>query len=235
MLIELQNINLTYNPNTALERVVLEDVSMKIEQGKFVALIGNNGAGKSTLIKIIAGEEMVTNGKILIDGKDYTGLRDFSRANLISRVFQDPSRGTVKNLSVLENLLFASKRGLKRNFSLALKNNSREFFKRELQALNCGLEEKLDIPVYMLSGGQKQILSLLMAVLSPAKILLLDEHTSALDPEAAKVVMGFTHQLLKNHNIATIMITHDMRELEHCDEVYVVSNCKVKKIDRNFT
>ena len=201
MSIELQNISLTYNPNTALERVVLDNVSMQVGQGKFVALIGNNGAGKSTLIKVIAGEEIVNSGKIVIDDQDCTNLPDFKRASLISRVFQDPNKGTAKNLSVLENLIFANKRGIKRNFSLALKNDSREFFRKKLQDLNVGLEDKLDVPAYMLSGGQRQMLSLLMAVSRPAKILLLDEHTAALDPEAAKMVMQFTHQLLKDYNI----------------------------------
>lgn len=233
MSIELQGISLTYNPNTALERVVLDDVSMNVEQGKFVALIGSNGAGKSTLIKIIAGEEMVNKGRIMIDGQDCTELQDFKRAELISRVFQDPSKGTAKNLSVLENLLFANMRGLRRNFTLALKKNSREFFKRKLQAVNVGLEEELDTPVYMLSGGQRQMLSLLMAVSRPAKVLLLDEHTAALDPEAAKLVMRFTHRLLKGCNITTIMITHDISELDYCDDVYAISNCRIKKINHS--
>lgn len=234
MSIELQDISLIYNKGTTLERVVLDKVSMTIAQGKFAALIGNNGAGKSTLAKVIAGEVIVNEGKVIIGNQDCTNIRDFDRAKFISRVFQDPGKGTARNLTVLENLIFASRRDLKRTLVLSLKKDPRAFFKKKLQELNAGLEDKLDEPVFMLSGGQKQILSLLMAVLRPSKILLLDEHTAALDPEAAKLVMRFTHHLLRNHNMTTIMITHDMSELDYCDEVYAITNCKIKKMHKNF-
>jgi len=232
MSIELRNISVIYNKGDVLERTVLKDTSISLGDGKFAAIIGNNGSGKSTLAKVIAGEKIVNEGKVIIDGCDYTSVQDFNRAKLISCVFQDPRKGTADNLTVLENLIFAAKRGIKRNFSLAIKKNSRSFFKEKLKELNIGLEKKIDDPIFMLSGGQRQMLSLLMAVSRQSKILLLDEHTAALDPESAKTVMRFTHQILRNYNMTTIMITHNMSELSYCDEVYVIANCKIKKIEQ---
>ena len=233
MSIELNSINVIYNKDTFLERAVLEDISFSMAQGEFIALIGNNGSGKSTLARVIAGETKVTSGTIMIDNIDCTNTPSFLRAKFISRIFQDPTRGTASQMTVLENLIFASKRGEKRTLSIAAKQKDKDFFYERLKSLKTGLEDKLSVPVFMLSGGQRQLLSLFMAISRPSKVLLLDEHTAALDPEAARFVMNFTHKILKDHNITTIMITHDMKELDYCDKVYAIINKKIVQIDRN--
>ena len=231
-MLDLQNIVVTYGKNTPAEKVVLDSANLSLKQGEFAALIGNNGSGKSTMAKVIAGEIMIDSGNILIDDVNCNRLRVSQRSAMISRVFQDPMRGTVPGLSVLENLVFASQRGQKRKLLPAIKRHHREFFIEKLSILNIGLEDKIDLLVGMLSGGQRQALSLLMATLSPAKLLLLDEHTAALDPEAGKLVMRFTHQILKDHKLTALMITHDMRELDYCDTVYTITDGKVKLVNK---
>jgi putative tryptophan/tyrosine transport system ATP-binding protein len=233
MSIELNSVSVIYNKNTLLERPVLENASLSLSQGEFIALIGNNGSGKSTLARIIAGETKITSGSIKIDGVDCTNMPSFSRSKFISRVFQDPTKGTAPHMTVLENLIFANKRGDIRTLSMAARKQDKDFFRDKLKSMNTGLEDKLSVPVFMLSGGQRQLLSLFMAISKPSKVLLLDEHTAALDPEAAKFIMSLTHQILKDHNITTIMITHDMNELEYCDQVYGIIDKKIIKIDSN--
>ena len=233
MSIKLSNISVTYNKGLRSEKSVLRDVFLDVTQGEFVAVIGNNGTGKSTLAKVIAGEVIADKGELVIGGKNVTTLRDFERSNLISRVFQDPNKGTAPNLTVMENLAFANSRGKSRTFNLSINESIKSSLIKKLEMLGVGLDKRFDEPVSMLSGGQRQILSLLMAVLQPAKVLLLDEHTAALDPDAAALVMKFTHQFLRDRNITTIMITHDMSELVYCDAVYVIDGGDIKKVDKS--
>lgn len=231
-MLDLQNIVVTFGKNTPAEKVILDNANLSLQQGEFAALIGNNGSGKSTMAKVIAGEIKIDSGDVLINNINCNEWGVSQRSSMISRVFQDPMRGTVPGLSVLENLVFASQRGQKRRLLPAIKKYHREFFAEKLSVLNIGLEDKIDILVKMLSGGQRQALSLLMATLSPAKILLLDEHTAALDPEAGKLVMRFTHQILKDHKLTALMITHDMRELDYCDTVFTISDGKIKSANK---
>ena len=233
MSIELNGVSVIYNRDTLLERSVLEDVSLSMAQGEFIALIGNNGSGKSTLARVIAGETKVTSGTIIIDNMDCTNMPSFLRAKFISRIFQDPTKGTAPQMTVLENLIFANTRGEGRSLSIAEKKHDRDFFYEKLKSLKTGLEDKLLVPVFMLSGGQRQLLSLLMAISRPSRVLLLDEHTAALDPETANFVMNFTHKILKDQNMTTVMITHDMNELDYCDKIYAIVNKKIVKIERD--
>ncbi len=229
MSVDIKNISFAYGKKSPLERIIFDKASIRAEQGKFIAIIGNNGAGKSTLAKIIAGEIEIQSGKIIIDKQDCTKLKDFQRSKLISRVFQDPRKGTADSLTVLENLLFASKRDLSRSLVPSIKNDSRAFFKKMLSDFDTGLEKKIDEPTIMLSGGQRQLLSLIMAVSRPSKLLLLDEHTAALAPKTAKMVMELTNTFVKEKGLTTIMITHDMDHLKYCDEIYAVTNYKIVK------
>ncbi len=230
-MIKLQNISVVYNKGTKFERLVLSNINLTIPHGDIVAIIGDNGAGKSTLVKVIAGEIKPSRGKIMINSKDYTKRTIANRSHMISRVFQDHMLGAALEMTVLENMLFASKRGEKRTIKLANIKTKREFFIARLAELNMGLEEKLDYQVKHLSGGQRQALSLVMATLQPCKLLILDEHTSALDIKAAAMVMQLTMEIVRKHYVTTMMVTHDMKEAEHCDKILRISDGCIKEFD----
>lgn len=226
-MIKLQNISVIFNEGTKFEKKVLDNVSLSIAAGKSVAIRGGNGAGKSTLVKVIAGEIKPTHGRVLIDNKDYTKKSIVERSNLISRVFQDHMLGTALDMTVLENMLFASKRGMKRGFGLSNSKTNHNFFVERLAELNIGLEKKLDYQVKYLSGGQRQALSLVMAILSSCKLLILDEHTSALDDKTAQIVMQITMDVVRKHNVTTLMITHDPNEAAFCDQILEIREGKI--------
>lgn len=223
-MLQLKNITVIYNKGTLIEKIVLNQANLEIQKGELVALIGNNGAGKSTIAKVIAGEISVSSGKIYIDKQDCTNFSVVQRSALISRVFQDPMKGTVPGLSVLENLVFARNRKKSRRLKIAIRTTDRKFFADKLAILNMGLENKLDHLVALLSGGQRQALSLLMATFDPGKILILDEHTAALDPEAAKLVLSITNQIIQTNHLTALMVTHQMEELTYCTKLYSVNN-----------
>jgi putative ABC transport system ATP-binding protein len=226
-MIKLQNISVVFNEGTKFEKKVLDNISLSIAAGKSVAIRGGNGAGKSTLVKVIAGEIKSTHGRVLINNKDYTKKSIVERSHIISRVFQDHMLGTALDMTVLENMLFASKRGMKRHFSLLNAKSQHEFFIERLSELKMGLEEKLDYQVKYLSGGQRQALSLVMAVLSPCKLLILDEHTSALDDKTAHIVMQMTMEVVRKHSVTTLMITHDPNEAAFCDQILEIREGKI--------
>ena len=197
------NLKVTFNPGTAIENPAMRGMSLHIRDGEFVTVIGSNGAGKSTFLNAVSGDLMVDSGSIHIDGRDVTRLPAHKRAHLVARVFQDPLAGTCEALSIEENMALAYSRGRKRGLGFALTRQNRELFREKLALLKLGLENRLTDRIGLLSGGQRQAVSLLMASLQPSKILLLDEHTAALDPKTAAFVMA-------------MMVTHSMRQaLDH--------------------
>ena len=210
-MLKLENISLTFNPGTVNEKKALTDLSLHLPEGDFVTILGSNGAGKSTLFNTIAGTYTPNSGKVYLDGKDITALPDFKRSKEIGRLFQDPLKGTAPNMTIEENLALAYLRAnhTKSPFSMVSKADRAEF-KERLAMLNLGLEDRINQPVGLLSGGQRQALTLLMATLVTPKILLLDEHTAALDPGTAEVVLELTKRIVAENNITCLMITHNL-------------------------
>ncbi|MDE7078609.1 MAG: ABC transporter ATP-binding protein [Clostridia bacterium] len=211
-MLELSGIHKTFNIGTVNEKKALIDLNLKVEEGDFITVIGGNGAGKSTMLNIIAGVFAPEQGKIVIDGVDVTKMPEFKRASMVGRVFQDPMVGTAGNMSIEENLALANRRGKRRGLGWGVKKNEREDFKEKLKMLDLNLEDRLTTKVGLLSGGQRQALTLLMATLIKPKVLLLDEHTAALDPKTASKVLSLTEELTSGQKITTIMITHNMKD-----------------------
>lgn len=211
-LIELKNINKTFNMGTINEISVINDLSLNIKRGEFVTVIGGNGAGKSTLLNLISGTHLVDSGDILMNGKSIKKIREEKRASQIARVFQDPSIGTAPRMTIAENLAIATNRGERRLFGRTLNSENKTKFAEALSNLNLGLENRLDDEVDLLSGGQRQSIALLMATIKKPELLLLDEHTAALDPKAADQVMSITKRKVEEEKITTIMITHNMKQ-----------------------
>ena len=211
-MLELQNVSKTFNPGTINEKQALKNISLTLKDGDFVTVIGGNGAGKSTMLNAVAGVWPVDTGAILIDGENVTGLPDFKRAKLVGRVFQDPMTGTAATMQIDENLALAKRRGKSRGLRWGVTAEEREEFKEKLKILELGLEERLTAKVGLLSGGQRQALTLLMATLQKPELLLLDEHTAALDPKTAEKVLGATERLVSKDNLTTLMVTHNMRQ-----------------------
>ena len=210
-MLKLERICLTFNPGTVNEKKALTGLSLHLERGDFVTILGSNGAGKSTLFNTIAGTYIPDSGKVYLDGKDITKLPDYKRSKEIGRLFQDPLKGTAPNMTIEENLALAYLRAnhSKSPFSMVSKADRAEF-REKLAMLNLGLESRMDQPVGLLSGGQRQALTLLMATLVTPKILLLDEHTAALDPGTAEVVLELTKKIVAENNITCLMITHNL-------------------------
>ena len=211
-MLDIQNIVKTFNAGTVNEKIALQGVSLHLNPGDFVTVIGGNGAGKSTLMNSVAGVYSVDEGKILIDGIDITHLPEHKRAKYIGRVFQDPMMGTAANMWIEENLALAARRGKPRTLRAGITKAEREEYKEQLKILDLGLEERMTTKVGLLSGGQRQALTLLMATLQKPKLLLLDEHTAALDPKTAAKVLEVTQRIVEKDNLTTLMITHNMRD-----------------------
>ena len=210
-MLKLENIHLTFNPGTVNEKKALEGLNLELEKGDFVTVLGSNGAGKSTLFNTIAGTYRPDSGKVYLDGKDITALPDYKRSKDIGRLFQDPLKGTAPNMTIEENLALAYLRANHATspFSMISKSD-RAGFREKLSMLGLGLEDRMNQPVGLLSGGQRQALTLLMATLVTPKILLLDEHTAALDPGTAEVVLELTKKIVAENNITCLMITHNL-------------------------
>ncbi|MBR2274987.1 MAG: ATP-binding cassette domain-containing protein [Lachnospiraceae bacterium] len=211
-MLEVQNIYKTFDPGTINEKKALIGVELKLSEGDFVTVIGGNGAGKSTLLNAIAGVWPIDSGKILVDGEDVTGLPDYKRASLIGRVFQDPMTGTAATMEIEENLALAARRGQRRSLKWGISPQDKKEYYEKLGLLELGLEERMTTKVGLLSGGQRQALTLLMATLTKPKILLLDEHTAALDPKTAQKVLDATQRVIEKDNLTTLMVTHNMRD-----------------------
>jgi len=208
--LKVDDVSMTFFPGTLNARVALQGVSLHLEPGEFVTVIGSNGAGKSTLLNVVAGTIRANAGTIRIDGRDVTRLSDYQRARYIGRVFQNPAAGTAPHMSIEENLAMALERGQRRGLRLGVTHAKRERFRTELRALEQGLDTRLGDWVSLLSGGQRQALSLLMATFSEPKILLLDEHTAALDPQRAALVTRLTAEIVDRFGLTTLMVTHNM-------------------------
>jgi len=207
-----QDLHVSFNLGTPAENHVLRGLNIAIPTGQFVCVIGSNGAGKSTMLNAISGDLFVDAGHISIDGQDVTSMPVWERATLVSRVFQDPMAGTCESLTIEENMALAMARGKRRSFEYAANNQARDLFKEKLALLGLGLENRLHDRMGLLSGGQRQAISLLMASLQPSKLLLLDEHTAALDPKTASFVLDLTKRIIEDNKLTTMMVTHSMRQ-----------------------
>ncbi len=211
-MLEIKNVTKIFNGGTVNEKVALSDVSLTLEDGDFVTVIGGNGAGKSTILNMVAGVYPVDGGNILIDGVDVTRLPEHKRAKYIGRVFQDPMMGTAADMWVEENLAIADRRGKTRGFSWAITKKDKAKYKELLKQLDLGLDTRMTTKMGLLSGGQRQAITLLMATLRRPKLLLLDEHTAALDPKTAAKVLEITDRLVKENSLTALMVTHNMKD-----------------------
>lgn len=211
-MLDIKHLSKTFFPGTVNEKKALTDVNLHMEPGDFITIIGGNGAGKSTLLNSIAGVFPIDGGQILIDGVDVSKMPEHKRARYIGRVFQDPMMGTAAGMMIEENLAIASRRGKTPGLSWALKDSDRERFREMLKELDLGLEDRLTSRVGLLSGGQRQALTLLMAAMNQPRILLLDEHTAALDPKTAEKVLNMTQKVIARDHLTSLMITHNMRD-----------------------
>lgn len=211
-MIELVHIGVTFKPGTPLEKQALIDLNLTIDRGSFVTVIGSNGAGKSTMLGVLAGDILPNEGKVTVNGIDVSRKSTADRAGMIARVFQDPLAGSCGSLTIEENLALAARRGKRRGLRSALTRENREIFRQRIAKLGLGLEDRIHNRMDSLSGGQRQAVSLVMATLSNADVLLLDEHTAALDPGMADFVMKLTEKVIKENKLTTLMVTHSMRQ-----------------------
>lgn len=215
-MIGIERLDVTFGRGTVLETRALRGIDLAIPAGQFVTVIGSNGAGKSTLLNVIIGAVRPETGRIEVDGQEVTGWPASARAKLMARVFQDPMAGSCESLTIEENLALAAARGRRRGLRSALDGTVREQFRDSLSQLGLGLENRLGDRMGLLSGGQRQAVSLLMATLAPMRILLLDEHTAALDPRIAEFVLDLTRRIVTEHGLTTLMVTHSMRQALAC-------------------
>ena len=211
-MLDIKNVEKTFNPGTINEKKALNNINLHLDEGDFVTVIGGNGAGKSTMLNMVVGVYPVDCGSIVIDGVDVTRLPEYKRAKYLGRVFQDPMTGTAADMQIEENLALAARRGKRRTLRAGITAKERKEYIELLKILDLGLEKRLTAKVGLLSGGQRQALTLLMATLKQPKVLLLDEHTAALDPKTAKKVLDITESIVEKNNLTTIMITHNMAD-----------------------
>lgn len=227
-MLELNNVVKTFNAKTINEKTALCGINLKLEKGDFVTVIGGNGAGKSTMLNAVAGTFPIDDGSIIIDGNDVTRLSEHKRAAFLGRVFQDPMMGTAADMQIEENLALAAKRGKKRGLKWSVSAADRKRFKELLSALDLGLEDRLSVKVGLLSGGQRQALTLLMAVMQQPKILLLDEHTAALDPKTAAKVLELTDKFISEEELTAMMVTHNMKDaISHGNRLIMMNGGKI--------
>ena len=210
-MLDLHNIYKTFNAGTVNEKTALNGLNLHLNEGDFVTVIGGNGAGKSTMLNAVAGTWFVDEGKITIDDIDVTKLPEHKRAKYLGRVFQDPMTGTAATMQIEENMALAARRGMTRSLKAGITAKEREFYREQLKILGLGLEDRLTSKVGLLSGGQRQALTLLMATLKKPRLLLLDEHTAALDPKTADIIMELTGKIVAEKHLTTIMVTHNLR------------------------
>lgn len=227
-MLEIKEIYKTFNKGTVNEKHALNGVNLTLNEGDFCTVIGGNGAGKSTTLNAIAGVWPVDSGAIIIDGKDVSGLSEHKRAPYLGRVFQDPMTGTVADMEIIENLALAARRGKLRGLSWGVKAKEREKYRELLAEFELGLEDRMSSKVGLLSGGQRQAITLLMATLQKPKLLLLDEHTAALDPKTASKVLELSDKIIKENNLTALMVTHNMKDaIVHGNRLIMMNNGKV--------
>ena len=227
-MLEISNLSKTFNKNTINEKIALDHINLTLKEGDFVTVIGGNGAGKSTLLNAICGAWNIDAGKILLDGINITNMADYKRAKFLGRVFQDPTMGTAGEMEIAENLAIANRRGKRRTLRWGMKKQEKANYQTLLAQLDLGLENRLTSKVGLLSGGQRQALTLLMATLQKPKLLLLDEHTAALDPKTAAKVLEITDRIVSEKNLTTIMITHNMKDaIAHGNRLIMMNEGKI--------
>lgn len=226
-MLELQDVSVIFNEGTTLEKKALDQLSVHIKPGEFVTILGSNGAGKSTFFNVVTGVAQAKEGKIILDGEDITAQKEHKRAKIIGRLYQNPAQGTAPHLSVEENLALAYS-GHRGPFAMAVRKQEQEKFKEVLSTLDMQLEDRLKTPIGLLSGGQRQAVALMMAVLNPPKLLLLDEHTAALDPKSAAKILEITNDLVRRENMTALMITHNMHDaLDYGDRLLIFQGGKI--------
>ena len=224
-MLELKNVTKVFNPGTVNEKVALDNVSLTLEDGDFVTVIGGNGAGKSTMLNAISGVWKPDEGQILIDGADVTQMPEYKRARFLGRVFQDPMMGTAAGMGIDENLALASRRGKRRGLGWGITKAEREHYRELLAPLGLGLEDRLSTKVGLLSGGQRQAVTLLMASMQQPRLLLLDEHTAALDPKTAAKVLELSDQIIESNGLTALMVTHNMHDaITHGNRLIMMHN-----------
>lgn len=210
-MLTLENINKTFYPGTPDETVLFQDFNLTVKKDSFISVIGSNGSGKSTMLNLLCGTLFPDSGRILLNDKDITRVKDFERASYIARVYQDPSKGSCGSFSILENMALADNKGKAYGFGRAINKNKLDFYRTQLEQLHLGLENRLNDKVKNLSGGQRQALAMITATLTPHDILILDEHTAALDPKTADNIMELTNEIVEKKKLTTIMVTHNLK------------------------
>ena len=210
-MIELRGVSKTYNPGTVTELCLFEDFNLTVKDGEFVSVVGSNGSGKTSMLNIICGSIPVSAGDVLIDGKSINSLHEYERYRHIGRVYQNPAAGTCPSMSILENMSLADNKGKRYGLSFGVNNARKEYYREQLSTLGLGLEDTLNVKMGSLSGGQRQAVSLLMATMTPIEFLILDEHTAALDPHTAEIIMELTDKIIREKHLTAIMVTHNLR------------------------
>lgn len=210
-MLELKNVSKIYNPGTVTELCLFDGFNLTVNDGEFVSVVGSNGSGKTSMLNIICGSIPVSGGEVLIDGKNINSLHEYQRYRMMGRVYQNPAAGTCPNMTILENMSLADNKGKHYGLSFGVNNARKEYYREQLSTLGLGLEDKLDVKLGALSGGQRQAVSLLMATLTPIDFLILDEHTAALDPRTAEIIMELTDKVIKEKKLTAIMVTHNLR------------------------
>lgn len=222
-MLELKNITKVYNPGTVQETVLFRDFSLTVADGSFVSVVGSNGSGKTSMLNIVCGSIPVEGGKIFMDGKDITKMREFRRYERMGRVYQNPAMGTCPSMTILENLAMADNKGKRYGLGRGINKRRTDAYCAMLEELGLGLEDKLGVTVGSLSGGQRQTLALLMATMNPIDFLILDEHTAALDPKTAEIVMELTARVVREKHLTTLMVTHNLRHaVEYGDRMIMM-------------
>lgn len=227
-MLELRNITKIYNPGTVTEQTLFRDFSLSVEEGQFVSIVGSNGSGKTSLLNIICGSIPVEGGEVLIEGKNINKLKEYQRYAAMGRVYQNPAAGTCPGLTMLENLSLADNKGKRFGLRRGVNRQRRDYYRQQLQSLGLGLEDKLDVKMGALSGGQRQAVALLMATMTPLKFLILDEHTAALDPKTAEIIMELTDKVVREKKLTAMMVTHNLRyAVEYGDRLIMMNQGRV--------
>ena len=227
-MLEMRQITKVYNPGTVTELKLFENFDLTVPNGQFISIVGSNGSGKTTLLNLICGSIPLDGGDVCIDGKSIRKQKDYQRYAVIGRVYQNPALGTCPNLTMLENLSLADNKGKRFGLGFGVNKKRIDFYRSELAALGLGLEDKLDVPMGALSGGQRQAVALLMATMTPLKFLILDEHTAALDPKTAETIMVLTGKVVREKGLTAMMVTHNLRyAVEYGDRLLMLHHGQI--------
>ena len=223
-MLEVRDITKTYNPGTVTELRLFDRFSLSVEEGQFVAIVGSNGSGKTSLLNIICGSIPIDSGDVLVGGRSIAKLKDYQRYASMGRVYQDPALGTAPNMTMLENLSLADNKGKPFNLTRGVNKKRIDYYRQELAGLGLGLEDKLNVKMGSLSGGQRQAVALLMATMTPLQFLILDEHTAALDPKTAEIIMQLTDRVVREKKLTAMMVTHNLRyAVEYGDRILMMN------------